>query len=136
MGRETIIGILLGVFGLAGGAAVSALLMLYPQWAGPVLYVSLAVCALCVIAAPVVIFWGVKKQRRQAMKVGKDSVVMGNVPADAEIGEGCTIIGATDALGNTTLNTTMAVGKGAYAGPGGIAIGTGAGAAGAPEKDD
>ena len=69
------------------------------------------------------------------MKIGKDSVVMGQMPADAEIGEGCTIIGATDANGNTILNTTMAVGKGAFAGPGGIAIGTGAGAAGAPPKE-
>lgn len=136
MGRETIIGILLGVFGLAGGAAVSALLMISPEMAKPVLYVSLAVCVLCAIAAPFVIFWGVKKQRRRGMKVGKNSVVMGQVPADAEIGEDCTIIGATDANGNTILNTSMAVGKGAYAGPGSIAIGTGAGAAGAPKADD
>lgn len=135
MGRETIIGILLGLFGLAGGAAVSALLMLRPEWAGPVLYVSLAVCALCVLAAPFVVFWGVKKQRKQAMKVGKGSVVMGQVPPDAEIGEGCTIVGPTDQFGNTILNTPMAVGKGAYAGPGGIAIGTGAGSAG-PKKED
>lgn len=62
------------------------------------------------------------------MKVGKHSVVMGDVPTDADIGEGCVVIGATDAWGNTILNTPMAVGYGAKASPGSIAIGAFAGA--------
>ena len=68
------------------------------------------------------------------MKIGKDSVVIGNVPADAQVGEGCVIIGATDARGNTIINTPMAVGRGAYAGPGSIAIGAGANAGGAQRQ--
>ena len=62
------------------------------------------------------------------MKIGKDSVVMGNVPENMEVGEGCVIIGATDERGNCIINTPMAVGRGAHAGPGSIAIGAGAGA--------
>lgn len=61
------------------------------------------------------------------MKIGKDSVVIGNVDA-REIGERCVVIGATDANGNTIINTPMAVGYGAKAGPGSIAIGNFAGA--------
>lgn len=57
------------------------------------------------------------------MKVGKHSVVMGNVRSDAEIGEGCVVIGATDANGNTILNTPMAVGYSARASENSIAIG-------------
>lgn len=62
------------------------------------------------------------------MKIGKDSVVMGNVPADLEVGEGCVIIGATDNRGNCIINQPMAVGRNAHAEPGSIAIGAGAGA--------
>ena len=61
-------------------------------------------------------------------KVGKDSVVIGNVSFNADIGDGCVIIGAADAYDNTIINTPMAVGRGAFAGPGSIAIGAGAGA--------
>lgn len=59
-------------------------------------------------------------------EVGARSVVMGEVPDDMKIGEDCVIIGATDSRGNTILNTEMAIGKGARAGPGSIAIGHGA----------
>ena len=62
------------------------------------------------------------------MKIGKDSVVIGNVPTDAQVGDGSVLIGATDARGNTILNQPMAVGRGAQAGPGSIAIGAFAGA--------
>ena len=64
------------------------------------------------------------------MKVGKDSVVMGNVPSNLEVGEGCVIIGATDGHGNTIINQPMAVGRNAQAGPNSIAIGAGANAGG------
>ncbi len=60
------------------------------------------------------------------LKVGIDSVVIGNVTGD--IGNGSVVIGATDDRGNTIINTPMAVGRGAFAGPGSIAIGAGAGA--------
>lgn len=57
------------------------------------------------------------------MKVGKDSVVMGKVSPDSTVGDGSVIVGATDANGNTILNTQMAVGHGAKAGQDSIAIG-------------
>lgn len=62
------------------------------------------------------------------MKVGKDAVVMGNVPSGARIGDGSVVIGPTDSHGNTIINQPMAVGRGAQAGPGSIAIGAFAGA--------
>jgi hypothetical protein len=61
-------------------------------------------------------------------KIGKDSVVMGRVPADIEVGDRSVVIGATDSNGNTILNQTMAVGHGAQAGQNSIAIGAGASA--------
>jgi len=61
------------------------------------------------------------------MKIGKDSVVIGNVPEHLEVGEGCVIIGATDNRGNCIIGP-MAAGRNAHAGPGSIAIGAGAGA--------
>ncbi len=60
------------------------------------------------------------------MKIGKDNVIMGNVPCDLEIGDGNVIIGATDSHGNTIINTPMAVGRDAQAGSNSIAIGAGA----------
>lgn len=60
------------------------------------------------------------------VKVGKDSVVIGDVKG--EIGDGSVVIGATDDRGNTIINQPMAVGRGAKAGPGSIAIGAGAAA--------
>ena len=62
------------------------------------------------------------------MKIGKDAVVIGHVPAHTEVGDGSVIIGATDSHGNTIINQPMAVGRGATAGPGSIAIGAFAGA--------
>ena len=64
------------------------------------------------------------------MKIGKDSVVMGNVPFNSEVGEGCVIIGPTDERGNTIINQPMAVGRNAQAGSNSIAIGAGANAGG------
>ena len=58
--------------------------------------------------------------------VGKDSVVM--FAPNAHVGDGSVVIGATDGNGSTILRETMAVGRGAYAAPGSIAIGAGAGA--------
>lgn len=54
---------------------------------------------------------------------------MGNVTADS-IGDGSVVIGPTDSRGNTVINTPMAVGRDAAAGPGSIAIGAGAMAGG------
>jgi hypothetical protein len=62
------------------------------------------------------------------VKVGKDSVVMGNVGDRANVGDRSVVIGATDSRGNTVLNKPMAVGHGAKAGVGSIAIGAGANA--------
>ena len=60
------------------------------------------------------------------MKLGKDNVIIGSVPSDLEVGDGNVIIGATDDRGNTIINTPMAVGRDAQAGPDSIAIGAGA----------
>ncbi|WP_143549372.1 hypothetical protein [Rhodopirellula bahusiensis] len=65
------------------------------------------------------------------LKVGRDSVVMGNVTGD--VGDGSVVIGPTDDRGNTIIDTPMAVGRGAAAGPGSIAIGAGAYAGGQPQ---
>jgi hypothetical protein len=62
-------------------------------------------------------------------RIGKDAVVVGNVSADS-IGDGSVVIGPTDNRGNTVINTPMAVGRDAKAGPGSIAIGAGANAGG------
>ena len=56
--------------------------------------------------------------------VGNDSVVIGNVPHS--VGDRSVFV-ATDANRNVMLNRPMAVGTNAYAGPGSIAIGSGAG---------
>lgn len=65
-------------------------------------------------------------KNKKKLNVGKDSVVIGNIAGD--IGEGCVIIGATDERGNVILNNTMAIGRGAFASEGSIAIGAFAGA--------
>lgn len=48
MASRGIGGVLLAVFGLAAGAAVSAYLALNPDAAGSLLYASLAICLLCI----------------------------------------------------------------------------------------
>lgn len=58
--------------------------------------------------------------------VGNDSVSMG--AGSGSVGDRSVRIGPTDSRGNTVLNQPMAVGRGAKAGPGSIAIGANAGA--------
>lgn len=60
------------------------------------------------------------------LNAGKDTVVIGDVSGN--VGDGSVVIGPTDANGNVNLNQPMAVGRGAHAGPGSIAIGAGANA--------
>jgi hypothetical protein len=62
----------------------------------------------------------------QSGNVGDNSVVLGNHRGN--VGNGSVVVGPTDERGNTVLNTPMAVGREAHAGPGSIAIGAGAGA--------
>ncbi|WP_157958604.1 hypothetical protein [Salinicola sp. CPA57] len=59
-------------------------------------------------------------------KVGNDSVVMGKVSEDLQVGDRSVVIGATDERGNVILTNPMAIGHGARAGKGSIAIGSGA----------
>ena len=66
--------------------------------------------------------------KSRKLDVGRDSVVMGN-DVTGHVGDGSVVIGATDDRGNVILNTPMAVGRGATAGPNSIAIGADAGAA-------
>lgn len=63
--------------------------------------------------------------KSRKLDVGRDAVVMGN-DVTGNVGDGSVVIGATDDRGNTILNTSMAVGRGATAGPDSIAIGAGA----------
>ena len=63
-------------------------------------------------------------------KIGKDTVVIGKVPAGTSVGDRSVVIGPTDGRGNVKLNKTMAVGYGANAGPGSVAIGAFANAGG------
>jgi len=63
-------------------------------------------------------------KKPQKLDVGKDAVVIGHV--SGAVGDGSVVIGATDERGNTIINQPMAVGRGAQAGPGSIAIGAGA----------
>jgi hypothetical protein len=56
------------------------------------------------------------------MKVGKDSVVMGDVSGRSDVGDRSVVIGPTDTRGNTILNKSMAVGHGAKAGEGSVAM--------------
>jgi hypothetical protein len=58
------------------------------------------------------------------LDVGKDAVVMGHVSGN--VGDGSVVVGATDSNGNTILTNPMAIGYGAQASPGSIAIGAGA----------
>ncbi len=60
------------------------------------------------------------------MKIAKDAIVIGNVPDNVEVGEGGIRIGATDARGNTILNTPMTIGRNAQGGPNSVVIGAGA----------
>lgn len=69
------------------------------------------------------------------MKIGKNSVVMGLVSPDLEVGEGCVIIRPTDERGNTIIDKPMAVGHGAQAGIGSIATGAFAGAGILPQSN-
>ncbi len=62
------------------------------------------------------------------MEAGKFNTIIGNLPPGSKIGDGNTIVNAADANGNIFYNTPMAVGYGAKAGPGSIAIGAFAGA--------
>jgi hypothetical protein len=64
----------------------------------------------------------------QDLTVGDESTVIGLVKGT--VGNRSTVVGATDSRGNTVLNEPMAVGYGAQAGPGSIAIGAYAGAGG------
>jgi hypothetical protein len=66
--------------------------------------------------------------KQNTLEVGSDSVVMGKVTG--KVGDRSVVIGATDDKGNTIINTPMAVGNNAQAGPNSIAIGAGADAGG------
>jgi hypothetical protein len=64
--------------------------------------------------------------KARKLNVGKDSVVIGDVSGN--VGVGSVVVGPTDDRGQVILNQPMAVGRDAFAGPGSIAIGAGAGA--------
>jgi hypothetical protein len=64
------------------------------------------------------------EKKPQKLEVGEESVVMGHVTG--VVGKGSVVIGPTDCHGNVILTQPMAVGHGAKAGPGSIAIGYGA----------
>ncbi|HEY0955825.1 MAG TPA: hypothetical protein VGE36_13755 [Roseateles sp.] len=57
------------------------------------------------------------------MKTGKDNVIIGKLPSGSEIGDRNVVITAADERGNVVFNTPGAIGYGATAGAGSIAIG-------------
>jgi hypothetical protein len=59
------------------------------------------------------------------MKVGNESVVIGQIKVGATIGDRSVVIGATDSFGNATIREG-AYGYGAKAAPGSVAIGANA----------
>ena len=87
---------------------------------------TLLALGMLTLAAAVIVYFYTHPGFSQT--VGNDSVVMGQVSPNAKIGDRSVVIGATDARGNTILNQPMAIGNGACAGPGSIAIGANAGA--------
>jgi hypothetical protein len=74
------------------------------------------------------------RQEFLKMKVGKESVVYGNVPTDLDVGDQSVVVGATDAHGNVRIGGGTAVGHGSYADSTSVAIGKGAGAGSRPDK--
>lgn len=69
------------------------------------------------------------------LEAGDGNVVVGTPGFSGKLGAKNTVVGATDANGNTILNKadSMAIGDGASAGPRSIAIGAGARAGGGGE---
>ncbi|HEX4504502.1 MAG TPA: hypothetical protein VH722_02135, partial [Alphaproteobacteria bacterium] len=67
--------------------------------------------------------------------IGNDNTLVGRVDPMRSMGSGNTIVGATDANGNVMLNTPMAIGRDAHAGPGSVAIGAGANAGGSDNAE-
>jgi hypothetical protein len=66
---------------------------------------------------------------------GRDNTIVGTTPIQSIDGDGNTVVGATDAHGNTILNSGgVAIGSGAVADPTSIAIGAHANAGSAPSK--
>jgi hypothetical protein len=67
----------------------------------------------------------------QGMDLGTDNTIVGKIPTGSKLGSGNTIVGATDSNGNTIINRGgTAIGNGATADPGSIAIGAHAHAGG------
>jgi hypothetical protein len=83
---------------------------------------ALGILAVCFIA---VLYF--RSSPSVSQIVGNDSVVMGNVPPTARVGDRSVVIGATDANGNTILTRPMTVGHNAHGGPNSIVIGADAG---------
>jgi len=67
----------------------------------------------------------------QGMDLGTDNTIVGKIPTSSQLGSGNTIVGATDSNGNTIINRGgTAIGNGATADQGSIAIGAHAHAGG------
>lgn len=88
----------------------------------PLTLSALGILAVCGV---VVVYFLTHPGVQQA--VGNDSVVMGLVSSNAQVGDRSVVIGATDAHGNTILNQPMVVGHDAHGGPNSIVIGADAG---------
>jgi hypothetical protein len=95
----------------------------------------------CIVPGAVALLHNKAKAQTQmsgdntAPSVGDNSVVYGRVSPNLRVGNNSVVVGATDSNGNTIITQPMAVGAGAYAGPGSIAIGAGAGAGMRPQTD-
>jgi hypothetical protein len=101
------------------------------SWTGTEFLRLSGVSSFLLIILPAMIWFSwtsASAQSPSGLITGQDSVVMGHVPDNSRIGEGSVVIGPTDSNGNVILNHSMAVGRGACAGPGSISIGAFAGA--------
>lgn len=130
MGRRDIVaGVLLGAFALGGGAMTTVGPGLYPDYAQEIFWIGLIVAALALIGLLLLFVW---KPKEAAMtddtEMGDNNTLYGNVKPPKKMGSGNTIVGPTDAHGNTIINTPTSVGAGAGFDPTGVIIGAGAGA--------
>jgi hypothetical protein len=79
------------------------------------------------IFLPIILFWISTQKREALMEIGDETTIV-NAPYIRKAGHRSTVVGATDLFGNSIYTQPMAIGHGAKAGYGSIAIGANAGA--------
>ncbi len=115
-------------------------------------WIGYCVCAVCGAVALCSFWWFTGHVFRQSeaiaqtkelpqteLRVGDESVVVGKVPANTKIGNRSTVVGATDDKDNSIISpppgSAIAIGAGAKAETGSVAVGTGAEVGGEVSKE-